>query len=57
MIMRIWRGMVPVQKTGDYLAYLKRTGLAGYRKTPGNLGVFATTRALGDIAEFAVVTF
>lgn len=57
MIMRIWRGKVPIQKTGDYLAYLKRTGLAEYRKTFGNLGVFVTTRALGDITEFAVVTF
>ena len=57
MIMRIWRGKVPSRKAGDYRAYLDRTGLAEYRKTPGNLGVFATNCALGDVTELALVTF
>jgi hypothetical protein len=57
MIMRIWRGKVPTPKADAYLAYLDQTGLGDYRKVAGNLGVFATTRPLGEVTEFVLVTY
>jgi heme-degrading monooxygenase HmoA len=57
MIMRQWRGRVPREKTEEYLSYLQATGLAEYRSTPGNLGVFVTTRPVGKATEFLLVTF
>jgi heme-degrading monooxygenase HmoA len=57
MIMRIWRGKVPTPKADSYLAYLHETGLADYRNVAGNLGVFATTRNLGEATEFVLVTY
>jgi heme-degrading monooxygenase HmoA len=55
--MRQWRGRVPRDKSEDYLSYLQATGLEEYRSTPGNLGAFVTTRALGKATEFLLVTF
>ena len=57
MIMRQWRGRVPREKEQEYLAYLHGTGLEEYRSTPGNLGVFVTTRPVGKAVEFLLVTF
>jgi heme-degrading monooxygenase HmoA len=57
MIMRQWRGRVPREKEQDYLSYLHATGLEEYRSTPGNLGVFVTTRPAGKLVEFLLVTF
>jgi heme-degrading monooxygenase HmoA len=57
MIMRQWRGRVPREKEQAYLSYLHATGLEEYRSTPGNLGVFATTRPVGKTVEFLLVTF
>jgi heme-degrading monooxygenase HmoA len=57
MIMRQWRGRVPREKEQEYLSYLHATGLDEYRSTPGNLGVFATTRPVGKAVEFLLVTF
>lgn len=57
MIMRQWRGRVPSEKAEDYLSYLQATGLREYRDTPGNLGVFVTTRPVGRATEFLLVTF
>jgi len=57
MIMRQWRGRVPREKEQDYLSYLHGTGFEEYRSTPGNLGVFATTRPVGKSVEFLLVTF
>jgi heme-degrading monooxygenase HmoA len=57
MIMRQWRGRVPREKEQEYLSYLHGTGLEEYRNTPGNLGVFVTTRPVGKAVEFLLVTF
>ncbi|GIE29079.1 hypothetical protein Ait01nite_021240 [Actinoplanes italicus] len=35
-------------RVAEYVAYIERTGLAGYRATPGNLGAQMWTRDLGD---------
>ena len=57
MIMRQWRGRVPREKEQEYLSYLHGTGIEEYRSTPGNLGVFVTTRPVGKTVEFLLVTF
>jgi len=48
MIARIWRGWVSTERVDDYVAYIERTGIAEYRKTPGNVGAQMLTRDLGD---------
>lgn len=56
MIARIWRGHTPAAKADAYSQYLARTGLADYRSTPGNRGVFALRRVDRETAEFLLVT-
>jgi heme-degrading monooxygenase HmoA len=48
VIARIWRGWVATDRVDDYVDYIERTGMAGYRQTPGNLGAQMLTRDLGD---------
>ena len=48
MIARMWRGWVRTDRVDEYVDYIARTGLAGYRRTPGNLGAEMWTRDLGD---------
>ena len=44
----MWRGWVATDRVDDYVAYIERTGLSGYRATPGNLGAQMWSRDLGD---------
>ena len=55
-IARIWRGVTPRSKADSYFAYLKKTGVPGYRAVKGNLGVFVFRRIQGDRAEFLLPT-
>jgi hypothetical protein len=48
MIVRTWRGWVSSEQVEAYVGYVDATGLASYRKTPGNLGAQIWTRDLGD---------
>jgi hypothetical protein len=48
MIARMWRGWAGADKVDEYVDYIARTGLAGYRRTPGNLGAEMWTRDCGD---------
>jgi uncharacterized protein YndB with AHSA1/START domain/heme-degrading monooxygenase HmoA len=48
MIARMRRGRVRTDKVGKYLDILERTGMAEYRRTPGNAGAQLLTRDLGD---------
>lgn len=48
MIARMWRGWVRTEKIVEYIDILERTGMAGYRRTPGNAGAQLLTRDLGD---------
>jgi heme-degrading monooxygenase HmoA len=48
MIVRTWRGWVNTDRLDEYVDYVDRTGLAGYRQTPGNLGAEMWTRDLAD---------
>jgi heme-degrading monooxygenase HmoA len=57
MIARIWRGAVRAQDAAAYAAYVQRTGIEGYRGTPGNRGAWLLWRTEGDRAEFVTVSF
>ena len=56
MIARTWRGATRAADADRYLEYLEATGLPGYRGTPGNRGVLALRRIVGDRAEFLLVS-
>ena len=48
MIARTWRGWVRTERAAAYVEYVTRTGLSGYKQTPGNQGAQMWTRDLGD---------
>lgn len=56
MIARIWRGAVRAEDAAAYAEYVERTGIDGYRRTPGNRGAWALWRIDGDRAEFITVS-
>jgi heme-degrading monooxygenase HmoA len=56
MIARSWRGATRARDADAYLKYLHRTGLAEYRKTPGNRGVLGLRRIVKDKAEFLLIS-
>ena len=56
MIARTWHGVTQVSKADEYLDYLKRTGVAEYKKTEGNRGVYVLQRVDGDQAHFLLLT-
>lgn len=58
MILREWRGRVPLEKADAYLAFLDRKGTHGYASTPGHLGTWVTMerRPGTDEAEFLLLT-
>ena len=55
-ITRIWHGITKATDAEAYLAYLEKTGVDGYKKTPGNLGVQILRRIEGDRCHFWTVT-
>ena len=56
MIARTWRGATKAEDGEAYVEYLHKTGIAEYQDTPGNQGVLALRRTVGDKAEFLLVT-
>ena len=54
-ILREWRAEIRRANSGDYVSYIRSTGLADYRKTPGNLGAFIAVREI-DTQRTEVVT-
>jgi heme-degrading monooxygenase HmoA len=48
MIARMWRGWVATGRAAEYVAYINGTGMAEYRRTPGNIDAQMWTRDLGD---------
>ncbi len=48
MIARTWRGWVRAEDRDAYVSYIEGTGIAHYRRTPGNLGAWMLTRDLDD---------
>jgi heme-degrading monooxygenase HmoA len=48
VILRIWRGQVATERAAEYADLVRRTGIAGYRETSGNLDAQLAVRDLGD---------
>jgi heme-degrading monooxygenase HmoA len=48
VIARMWRGWVRTEDRDAYVAYIEATGMAEYRRTPGNEGAHMLTRDLDD---------
>lgn len=57
MIARIWRGAVRAEDATAYAAYVQKTGIESYQRTPGNRGAWLLWRVEGDHAEFITVSF
>ena len=47
MIARLWRGAVRAEDAAAYAAYVQRTGIEGYKGTPGNRGAWQLWRTEG----------
>ena len=48
MLARMWRGRVRTSDRDAYVDYIERTGMAEYRRTPGNRGAYMLARELDD---------
>jgi heme-degrading monooxygenase HmoA len=48
VIARMWRGWVRTEDRAGYVEYIEQTGMAEYRRTPGNEGAWMLTRDVGD---------
>jgi len=57
MVARIWRGSTRREDAAEYAAYIAKTGLAGYRATPGNRGAWILQRDEGDRTEIITLSF
>ena len=57
MIARIWRGATRLADAEEYVGYMRRTGLAEYRATPGNQGAWILWREVDGLAEFIALSF
>lgn len=56
MIARIWKGAVRKEDGDAYADYMQETGVAGYKSTPGNQGVWMLRRDKGGNTEFVMFT-
>jgi heme-degrading monooxygenase HmoA len=56
MIARAWHGAVRAKDAEAYHAYIEATGLADYRRTPGNRAVYVLRRTDGEVAHFLLLT-
>jgi heme-degrading monooxygenase HmoA len=56
MIARTWRGTTRAADADAYVRYLEATGVAAYRRTPGNRGVLLLRRVRDGRADFLLVS-
>ena len=56
VITRIWHGVTKPEHADEYLEFLEKTGIADYKKTPGNLSVEILRRVETDVCHFWTVT-
>jgi heme-degrading monooxygenase HmoA len=54
-ILREWRAEIRRARSKEYVEYIRGTGIADYRKTPGNLGALIATRDI-DAERTEVIT-
>ena len=57
MIARIWHGVVPAEKSNEYLAYLQSTGIPDYRAIRGNEGVNILHTVEDERAHFLLISY
>jgi heme-degrading monooxygenase HmoA len=57
MIARIWRGATAADRAGEYLQYIRDTGVSDYRNTPGNHGVQILTRTHDGRTDFTILSY
>ena len=57
MIARVWHGVVPEDKSEEYLDYVNMTGVPGLSSTPGNLGVMVFRRVEQGRVHFVLTSF
>lgn len=56
MIVRLWRGRIHASKADEYIAYQHEVGPPGYRRIPGNRGIYMLGRDLGEQYEIVMLT-
>ena len=56
VIIRLWRGRVPLERAKEYEEYQRGVGPPGYRVVPGNRGIFMLGRRDGEQYEIAFLT-
>jgi len=57
-ILREWRAEIRRDKRDEYVAYVRSTGIAGYRSTPGNLGAVVAVRDIdGKRSEIVTLSW
>jgi len=56
VIARNWHGRVRAAQADAYFAYLQRTGIPDYQRTPGNRGVYVFRRLEGGEAHFLLTS-
>jgi heme-degrading monooxygenase HmoA len=56
LIARAWHGVVPAERGEAYAAYLRKTGVAECRATPGNRGVQVFRRTVGSETHFLFIS-
>jgi heme-degrading monooxygenase HmoA len=54
-VLREWRAEIRRSKKAAYVDYVRNTGIAGYRDTPGNLGAVVAVRDI-DAERSEIVT-
>lgn len=58
VILRRWTGRIRSADEAEYISYIQATGLADYRRTPGNLGAQMLMRSLdGDETEVTTLSW
>lgn len=55
-ITRVWHGQTHGRHADEYLEYIIKTGIPGYRNTPGNLSAKILRRIHGERCDFWTVT-
>lgn len=56
MIARVWHGRTPQGVADGFYEYIRQTGEADFRVTPGNRGVLVLRRTEGEVAEFWMIS-
>jgi len=57
VIVRMWHGRVPHEKSVSYRKFLNERAIPDYRSIPGNLGVYVLERKAEDAVHFITLTY